>query len=284
MQGAGRLRMERDFQTLGARVAEVRRAELAEVGERAAEYHNLVFEAVVEIRGVEDSARAEKPLLGAGVKTDAALGFQPGVVRESEFEAVRRPNPRAEARVQARGAPSRSVRLAQHISERNTRVHLRHGACRKERPLAEGIRRKRSSSDAVRADSRDDEEARGGVPAVFREIRPGGSRQQKRRAAGVGDERVADLLAVPFQASHQKVLRRKRDLALFIHGAALVVRERIAKGRNEVVVVGRQRPRDDLAEARRKLLRIMPAVAKKVLLVARYGVEAGEKMIRVGAV
>src|SRR5437870_11987635 len=99
MERAGRLRLERDFQTLGARVPEVRRAERAEVGERASKHHNLIFEAVVEIRGVEGGARAEKPLLGPGVDTDAALGFQVGVVRGSEVEAGWLANAGSQARM-----------------------------------------------------------------------------------------------------------------------------------------------------------------------------------------
>src|SRR5205814_10440880 len=76
-------------------------------------------------------------------------------------------------------------------------------------------------------------------------------------------------LAVPFQARCEKIFWRNRHLALFVHHGALVVRIGVAKGRNKIVVVGRERPRDDLAEARGEFLGVVPAVAEQILLVAR---------------
>jgi hypothetical protein len=97
---------------------------------------DLVVELIVKKCRGQHSPVARKPLLYTGIEADALFRFQGRIIRERQFEAIRRPDTRPETSVNSRYAeqPSR-IGLMRQKRCRNPGIYLHNPARRYQGPL-----------------------------------------------------------------------------------------------------------------------------------------------------
>src|SRR5579864_5679516 len=102
----------------------------------------------------------KQALLDAGVDACRTFRLQVRVVREGDFEAVRRPDACAGRGVQARA-------LAQYISERGFRIYFCNRVCSKFGPAVHVVRWDARGMDNLRARAGVNEKSAANLEAVF---------------------------------------------------------------------------------------------------------------------
>ena len=182
-----------------------------------------------------------------------------------------------------RAQPRASGGLIRKIGDRDARVNLGGRACRQQRTQAKSVGWQLAGANIIHAQSRRDEPARAGTPAVLGKIRQAGARQQERRVARIRNVSVLDLLAVVFESHHQHVFIGHCNFAPRVQNAAQIVGERVTERRVKKETVSGYAPGHHLPEAAGKPLRVAPLIPEQILLVSGNRVNAGENVVGIGA-
>ncbi len=122
------------------------------------------------------------------------------------------------------------------------------------------------------------------APAVLRKIGVSRARKHERIRVGVGNEGVLNLFVVVFEAVNEGIFRRDHEFAVGGCDDTQIFQEGIAEGGVKERTVRSYAQGKNLAETTGELLGIAGLVGEQILLVARDGVEAKEKVVGVGAI
>ena len=263
-----------ELRALCPRVGDVIRLIKTQLRERAAQRHNQIVETVVEVSPVQRQPVVEESLLHAGVEAARPLGLESGVVGVRQVESRRRPDSRPQGRMPA--GP------AQHIRRGQLGIGRRNGLRREERSR-EAVRRDGRRVDELAAHARTQKQPSAQFPAVLEVYRGVAPADGKRLIIGVRDVAVLDLFQTVAHAHCGGVVARNAH-----DRARLALRAEVAIEGKSVralvpVVIQKKRPEQFLADASPQIRLVVRQVIRRVVLAAADGVDAGERMLRVGA-